>query len=132
MLTGMGSLSYGELAGERMRLGLMLNDPEEEQDCFSDNTPQQPLQRRARRPERLPRPLRADRRHGRRGAVARSDLVAEADPALDAEIAGKLDATVAALGAIVAAAEGGMAYDTMLEAGQRRGRGADHGRRWTR
>ena len=39
MLTGMGSLSYGELAGERMRLGLMLNDPEEEHDCFSDNTP---------------------------------------------------------------------------------------------
>ena len=25
----MGSLSYGELAGERMKLGLMLNDPEE-------------------------------------------------------------------------------------------------------
>ena len=38
MLTGMGSLSYGEQAGERMRLGLMLNDPEEEHDCFSDNT----------------------------------------------------------------------------------------------
>ena len=34
----MGSLSYGEQAGERMRLGLMLNDPEEEHDCFSDNT----------------------------------------------------------------------------------------------
>lgn len=34
MLTGMGSLSYGEQAGERMRLGLMLNDPEEEHDCF--------------------------------------------------------------------------------------------------
>ncbi len=38
MLTGMGSLSYGELAGERMKLGLMLRDPEEEHDCFSDNT----------------------------------------------------------------------------------------------
>src|SRR5690606_39021314 len=32
MLTGMGSLSYGELAGERMKLGLILHDPEEEQD----------------------------------------------------------------------------------------------------
>jgi len=29
MLTDMGSLSYGEQAGERMRLGLLLNDPEE-------------------------------------------------------------------------------------------------------
>jgi len=38
MLTGMGSLAYGELAGERIRLGLLLNDPEEEHDCFSDNT----------------------------------------------------------------------------------------------
>lgn len=38
ILTGIGSLSYGELAGERMRLGLILRDPEEEHDCFSDNT----------------------------------------------------------------------------------------------
>ena len=36
--TGMGSLAYGELAGERTKLGLLLHDPEEEQDCFSDNT----------------------------------------------------------------------------------------------
>ncbi len=38
MIMGMGSLSYGELAGERMQLGLFLNDPEEEHDCFADNT----------------------------------------------------------------------------------------------
>jgi putative iron-regulated protein len=38
ILTGIGSLSYGELAGERMKLGLILHDPEEEHDCFSDNT----------------------------------------------------------------------------------------------
>lgn len=38
MLKGIGSLSYGELAGERMKLGLLLHDPEEEHDCFSDNT----------------------------------------------------------------------------------------------
>ncbi|BBB24661.1 imelysin family protein [Amphritea japonica] len=38
ILTGMGSLAYGELAGERTKLGLMLHDPEEEHDCFSDNT----------------------------------------------------------------------------------------------
>lgn len=38
IVTGMGSLSYGELAGERMKLGLLLHDPEEEHDCFSDNT----------------------------------------------------------------------------------------------
>jgi putative iron-regulated protein len=38
ILTGLGSLSYGELAGERMKLGLILHDTEEEHDCFSDNT----------------------------------------------------------------------------------------------
>lgn len=38
IITGMGSLAYGELAGERIKLGLMLHDPEEEHDCFSDNT----------------------------------------------------------------------------------------------
>jgi putative iron-regulated protein len=38
IFTGMGSLAYGELAGERIKLGLMLHDPEEESDCFSDNT----------------------------------------------------------------------------------------------
>ncbi len=37
-MTGLGSLSYGELAGERIKLGLMIHDPEEEHDCFSDNT----------------------------------------------------------------------------------------------
>lgn len=38
IFTGLGSLSYGELAGERIKLGLILHDPEEEHDCFSDNT----------------------------------------------------------------------------------------------
>ncbi|MEM7427067.1 MAG: imelysin family protein [Pseudomonadota bacterium] len=38
IFNGMGSLTYGELAGERMKLGLILHEPEEEHDCFSDNT----------------------------------------------------------------------------------------------
>ena len=38
IIKGLGSLSYGELAGERIKLGLMLHDPEEEHDCFADNT----------------------------------------------------------------------------------------------
>lgn len=38
IIKGVGSLSYGELAGERIQLGLLLHDPEEEHDCFSDNT----------------------------------------------------------------------------------------------
>lgn len=38
MLYGMGSLSLGELAGERMKVALEANSPEDEHDCFSDNT----------------------------------------------------------------------------------------------
>ncbi|MCB1614858.1 MAG: peptidase [Pseudomonadales bacterium] len=38
ILFGMGSLSLGELAGERMKVALEANSPEDEQDCFSDNT----------------------------------------------------------------------------------------------
>jgi putative iron-regulated protein len=38
MLVGMGSLSLGELAGERMKVALEANSTEDEQDCFSDNT----------------------------------------------------------------------------------------------
>ena len=38
MLFGMGSLSLGELAGERMKVALEASSTEDEQDCFSDNT----------------------------------------------------------------------------------------------
>ncbi|MBC8650457.1 peptidase [Pseudomonas sp. MTM4] len=38
MFFGMGSLSLGELAGERMKVALEANSPEDEHDCFSDNT----------------------------------------------------------------------------------------------
>jgi putative iron-regulated protein len=38
MLFGMGSLSLGELAGERMKVALEAGSTEDEHDCFSDNT----------------------------------------------------------------------------------------------
>jgi putative iron-regulated protein len=38
MLTGMGSLSSGELSGERMTVALESGDQEDEHSCFSDNT----------------------------------------------------------------------------------------------
>ena len=120
ILTGMGSLSYGEQAGERMRLGLMLNDPEEEHDCFSDNTHnshyydglgvQNVYLGRYARPD---------------GSVVEgpslSTLVAATDPGLDAEMRAKLDTTMTALGAIRTAAEGGFSYDMMLEQGNAEG-----------
>ncbi|MDF1716310.1 MAG: imelysin family protein [Antarcticimicrobium sp.] len=120
MLTGMGSLSYGEQAGERMRLGLMLNDPEEEHDCFSDNTHNSHFyDGKGIQNVYLGQYVRAD------GSLVSgpslSDLVAEANPALDAEMRAKLTATMDALGRIKIAAEAGLAYDQMLARGNAAG-----------
>lgn len=38
ILTGMGTLSEGELAGERMQIALSSDSQEDEHSCFSDNT----------------------------------------------------------------------------------------------
>ena len=116
LLTGMGSLSYGELAGERMKLGLMLHDPEEEHDCFSDNTHNSHyydgVGMRAVYTGRYTR-IDGTELHG----PAVSGLVAARDPALDAAMRARLEASVAALGAIKARAEAGEAYDQLIAAG---------------
>ncbi|WP_374445894.1 imelysin family protein [Stella sp.] len=113
ILTGIGSLSYGELAGERMKLGLMLHDPEEEHDCFSDNTHNSHYYDVAG--------MRAVwfgeyRRTG--GAVVKgpspADLVQATDPGLAAEMTAKLDATEAAMRALKERAETREAYDQMI------------------
>ncbi|MGQ0566431.1 MAG: imelysin family protein [Gemmobacter sp.] len=120
MLTGMGSLSYGELAGERMRLGLMLNDPEEEHDCFSDNTHNSHyFDGVGIRNVYLGRYARVDGTEI--AGPSLSDLVAATDPGTDARLKTELDASVAALGAVKAAAEGGFAYDMMLAPGNAEG-----------
>ena len=120
ILTGMGSLSYGELAGERIRLGLMLNDPEEEHDCFSDNTHHSHYyDGLGIRNVYTGSYTRTD------GSVVEgpslSDLVAQSDPALDQALTAGLDASVAALQTMVDTAEGGMSYDMMLAPGNETG-----------
>ncbi len=114
ILTGMGSLSYGELAGERMRLGVMLNDPEEEHDCFSDNTHNSHYyDALGIQNVYLGHYVRVD------GTVVEgpslSDLIASTDADLDAEMKAKLDTTMTAMSAMVAAVQNGMAYDQMLD-----------------
>ncbi|MCB1390815.1 MAG: peptidase, partial [Rhodobacteraceae bacterium] len=120
MLTGMGSLSYGELAGERIRLGLLLNDPEEEQDCFSDNTPWSHFYDGVGIRNVYVGQYRRVDGTTLEGASL-SALVAAADPALDTALRAGLDASVAALQVMVDTAEGGMAYDMMLAPGNAEG-----------
>ncbi len=120
MLTGMGSLSYGELGGERMKLGLMLNDPEEEHDCFSDNTHNSHFyDGLGIRNVYLGAYTRTD------GSVVSgpslSELVAAADPAADTQLKSELDASVAALQAVKDAGDVGKTYDTLIAAGNAEG-----------
>lgn len=120
ILTGMGSLSYGELAGERMKLGLLLHDPEEEHDCFSDNTHNSHLYDQI------------GIQTAYTGEYTRVDgtkmtgpslkaLVAEKDAALDTELTGKLETTVAAMQAMAKRAETTEAYDQMIGEGNAEG-----------
>lgn len=120
ILTGLGSLSYGELAGERMKLGLLLNDPEEEHDCFSDNT------HNSHYYDAL------GIANVWRGAYARADgtrvegpsladLVREKDAAAADELGARIDATLAAMTALKQRAEGGEAYDQMIGEGNAEG-----------
>jgi putative iron-regulated protein len=123
ILTGMGSLSYGELAGERMKLGLLLHDPEEEHDCFSDNTHISHLYDAVGiRNAYLGSYKRVD------GSVVEgpslSAQVKEVDPADDSELLGKLDTTVAAMEAVAKRAEGGEAYDQQIGEGNAEGNAA--------
>ncbi|CTQ46280.1 imelysin family protein [Roseibium aggregatum] len=120
ILTGMGSLSYGELAGERIKLGLMLHDPEEEHDCFSDNTHMSHYNDVVGIRNVYFGSYKSPVGNDVSGASL-ADLVAEKDPALAEEMKTKLDATLAAFEAMKARAESGEAYDQMIGEGNDEG-----------
>ena len=117
IVTGMGSLSYGELAGERMQLGLLLNDPEEEHDCFSDNTHNSHYYDVVGIRNVYIGQYDSLAGNSVDGASL-SDLVKATDPALDREMRDKLDAAIAAFAELKQLADSGeMAYDQMIGPG---------------
>ena len=120
ILTGMGSLSYGELAGERMKLGLLLHDPEEEHDCFSDNTHNSHLHDAIG----IQSAYTGDytKVDGTKlSGPSLSELVAAKDPALDKEMKEKLAATVTAMEAMAKRGQTIEAYDQMIAEGNAEG-----------
>jgi putative iron-regulated protein len=120
MLTGMGSLSYGELAGERMKLGLLLHDPEQEHDCFSDNTYNSHLNDAIGIAEVYTGKY--TRLDGTRiEGASLHDLVAEKDPALDKELTEKLNHTLDAMHAMAKRGETVEKYDQMIAEGNKEG-----------
>ncbi len=120
IITGMGSLSYGELAGERMKLGLLLHDPEEEHDCFSDNTHNSHYyDALGIRNIYLGEYRRVD--GSMLSGPSLSSLVAAVSPEADRALRAGLDATMAAMTKMVKAAEAGEAYDQMIGEGNTAG-----------
>lgn len=114
ILTGMGSLSYGEQAGERMQLGLLLNDPEEEHSCFSDNTHNDHFY------DALGiRNVYTGTYVAVDGTVTTGpsphDLLAEADPDVAEALSDALDHTQMEMTRMKLAAEAGFSYDMMLD-----------------
>ncbi|MEX2165612.1 MAG: imelysin family protein [Methyloceanibacter sp.] len=113
IMTGLGSLSYGELAGERIKLGLMIHDPEEEHDCFSDNTHASHFfDALGIRNVYLGAYRRADRSLVSGPSV--SDLIKAKSPETDADLRAKLDATMDAMNALYLRALTTESYDQMI------------------
>ncbi|MCH2165817.1 MAG: peptidase [Marinovum sp.] len=121
ILTGLGSLSYGELAGERMKLGLILHDPEEEHDCFADNTHNSHYyDAKGMQNVYLGTYIASD------GAVTTvpslSALTAAVNSDLDAEMTAKFEATMVAMQVMKDRADSGVeAYDQMIGFGNDEG-----------
>ena len=123
MFYGIGSLSLGELGGERIKVSLEANSTEDEHDCFSDNTHWshyynglgiQNLY--------LGKYRRLD------GSVltgpSLSSLVAKANPAVDKQTRQALNKTMTALTVLTNAAEAKekpMKFDMMIAEGNKRG-----------
>ncbi|MCI8208954.1 peptidase [Pseudomonas sp. S25] len=120
MLFGMGSLSLGELAGERMKVALEANSSEDEHDCFSDNTHNSHFYNgKGIRNVYLGEYTRVD--GTKVSGPSLSSLVAKADPATDATLRADLDATQAKLQAIVDQANKGQHFDQLIAAGNTEG-----------
>ena len=120
MLFGMGSLSLGELAGERMKVSLEANSPEDEQDCFSDNTHNSHFyDAKGIRNVYLGEYVRAD--GTKMTGPSLSSLVVVVDPATDATLKSDLADTEAKIQVMVDHANKGEHYDQLIAAGNEAG-----------
>ncbi|MDY7561784.1 imelysin family protein [Pseudomonas sp. CCC3.2] len=120
MLFGMGSLSLGELAGERMKVALEANSSEDEHDCFSDNTHHSHFYNGVGiRNVYLGEYIRVD---GQKiSGPSLSSLVAKIDDTLDATLRSDLDGTQAKLQVIVDRANNGQHFDQLIAPGNTEG-----------
>ncbi|QSR34076.1 peptidase [Marinobacterium iners] len=123
MLFGMGSLSLGELAGERMKVALEANSYEDEHDCFSDNTHNSHYYN-AKGIQNVYLGRYVSTSGEELNGPSLSDLVAAQDAELDARVKSDLASSMQALEVMVAAAESSeapMPFDMMIAPGNAKG-----------
>ncbi len=121
MLFGMGSLSLGELAGERMKVALEANSTEDEHDCFSDNTHNSHFYNgKGIRNVYLGEYKKVD--GSTLTGPSLSELVAKADAQADATLKADLQETEAKLQALVDSAEkNNVHFDQLIAQGNAEG-----------
>ena len=90
----MGTLSGGELTGERLSVAFDTKDQEDEHSCFSDNTPAD-LYNNALGIQNV-----YLGRYGTTDGVGLDELVAAVDPKLDEKMKQRMTASLAAIQAI--------------------------------
>ena len=120
LFKGLGSLTYGEMVGERMKLGLLIHDPEEEQDCFSDNT-HNSLYYDAVGIKNIYLGFYKRTDGSIVSGPSASDLVRAKSPETDERTRAALDATIERMSVIVKHAEAGEAYDQLIGEGNSEG-----------
>jgi len=111
----MGSLSLGELAGERMKVALEANSTEDEHDCFSDNTHNSHFYNaKGIRNVYLGEYQKVD--GSTLTGPSLSSLVAKADAQTDSTLKADLEATEAKLQTLVDSANNGQHFDQLIAA----------------
>jgi len=115
MFFGMGSLSLGELAGERMKVALEANSTEDEHDCFSDNTHNSHFfNAKGIRNIYLGEYQRVDGSTLTGPSLA--SLVEGVSPEIDSDLKTNLEATEAKMQVLVESANNGEAFDQLIAA----------------
>ena len=114
IIHGMGSLSYGELAGERIRTALLAGHQEEEQSCFSDTT-HLAIYHNAKSIQTLYNGDHQRMDGSEISGPSLADLVKQLDPQLDLRLQKQFDQTMVIADKIVQSAEQNLPFDQMIQ-----------------
>lgn len=113
ILFGIGSLSLGELAGERINVALLANSQEDEHSCFSDNT-HVDIQENARSIRNIYIGEYTDSNGLTHAGPSLSELVNNLDPALNQALMTALDTSMEKVAVIDENARSGMFFDQQI------------------